>query len=163
MRFKPSWQRRHCNIVLELHNQKLKLISLFESNPIIFCPCLQDNFTGLHLAGWNALTPALPGQLTPPAAPTVWNQSRTLHGAYWDMHRIFQRTKEGIACLGLSHGWAKIICSRKAAHWSLQLELPWPIFMIQNKMELKVNKKMWQVKYELDWQSTFYFLWPIIV
>ena len=27
--------------------------------------------------------------------------------------------------------------------------------MIQNKMELKVDKKIWQVKYELGWHSTF--------
>jgi len=116
MRFKPSWQHRHCNIVLELHHQKLKLISLFEGNLIIFYPCSQDNFTELHPAGRNVLTLALPWHLALPAALTVRNWRRTRHDVYWDMNRTFQRTLERITCLGLSYSRAKINCSLKSAH-----------------------------------------------
>lgn len=160
MRFKLSWQCRHCNIVLELHNQKLKPINLFEGNLIIFDPCLQVNFTELHLEGRNVLTPALPGQLALPAAFVVWNWSRILHDAYWDMRRFFQRTVESIAHLGLSHDEGKLFAGRSLHGRLSYLGL---FSLISESNQIKSIHKNVTGKILIRLTEYFFFLWPIIL
>lgn len=132
--------------MLELHNQKLKPISSFESNLIIFHPCSLDKFTELHLARRKVLISALPGEQALPLSS--WYETAVIHCTVYGAFIASFRGIWKASCVS-DIAKKKAICSQKSIQYSIQLELPWSFFMIQSKMECKENRNVMR-KYELD-------------